>query len=79
MMLNHDKGNDLYPLTPVSNANQKKYEKENQCPRAVSESIHHLKDVYSTALGGYREWSNQVDLGPPKSKAKPVQVSKFLD
>ena len=42
---------------------------------SVTEKIHNLRDVYSTALGGYRNWTNQVDLGPPKTCRTDRQVS----
>lgn len=42
---------------------------------SVTEKIHNLRDVYSTALGGYRNWTNQVDLGPPKRYRTDRQVS----
>ena len=43
----------------------------------VADKIHNLKEVYSTALGGYREWRNDVDLGPPKSGRNDFPVSLF--
>ena len=44
----------------------------------VADKIHNLKDVYSTALGGHREWSNDVNLGPPKSRQNDLTVSSLL-
>ena len=44
----------------------------------VADKIHNLKEVYSTALGGHRDWSNDVNLGPPKIRRNDFSVSLFV-
>ena len=75
---NKQRNTDLYPMTTVSNSNANKYSKDGETTPAVSEELHHLKEVYSTALGGYQQWSNQVDLGPPKSRDRNIRVRPVL-
>ena len=39
------------------------------------DTFNNLKEVYSTAVGGHREWSNDVNLSPPKRKQNDLTVS----